>query len=150
MKKLFVVLFIFVFSCQYKANQENKIPFDKMKVVLYQLVQADEYYSRTSILDSSLLKDKKNIQFYKQIFELNKVDKDDFYATLSYYQKRPTEFKELMDSAYELSKREKLQLKIYWQILENLLAQRLLLREVLITKLVYLKQFLNVMKIPEF
>jgi hypothetical protein len=112
MKKIFVVLFIFVFSCQYKANQENKIPFDKMKVILYQLVQADEYYSRTSILDSSLLKDKKNIQFYKQIFELNKVDKDDFYTTLSYYQKRPTECKELMDSAYELSKREKLQLKI--------------------------------------
>ena len=113
MRKLCIVLCLFAISCQDKEQLENKVPFDKMKVVLYQLVQADEYYSRTSILDSSLLKEKKNIQFYKQIFELNKVDKDDFYATLSYYQKRPTEFKELMDSAYELSKREKLQLNVH-------------------------------------
>ena len=112
MKKLYLVICIFVFSCQYKGNQENKIPFDKMKVVLYQLMQADEYYTRTLILDSSVLNDKKNVQFYKQIFEMNKVDKDDFYATLTYFQKRPTEFKALMDSAYELSKREKLQLKL--------------------------------------
>ena len=51
--------------------------------------------------------------FYKQIFELNKVDRNDFFETLTYLQKRPIEFKELMDSTYELSKREKLQLNVH-------------------------------------
>ena len=58
-------------------------------------------------------KERKNIQFYKQIFEMNKVNREDFFATLTYLQKRPIEFKVLMDSAYELSKREKLQLNVH-------------------------------------
>jgi hypothetical protein len=44
---------------------------------------------------------------------MNKVNRDDFFATLTYMQKRPLEFKVLMDSAYELSKREKLQLNVH-------------------------------------
>jgi hypothetical protein len=89
------------------------VPFDKMKVVLYQLMKADEYYTRSVSADTAMQLEKRNIQFYKQIFELNKVDRNDFYATLTYLQKRPIEFKELMDSAYELSKREKLQLNVH-------------------------------------
>jgi tRNA isopentenyl-2-thiomethyl-A-37 hydroxylase MiaE len=100
-------------SCQDKDQPKNMVPFDKMKVVLFQLMRADEYYTRTVSADTAMQLERKNIQFYKQIFELNKVDRNDFFATLTYLQKRPIEFKELMDSAYELSKREKLQLNVH-------------------------------------
>ena len=113
MRKLCIVLCLFAISCQDKEQLENKVPFDKMKVVLYQLMKADEYYTRTVSADSTMQKERKNIQFYKQIFEMNKVNRDDFFATLTYMQKRPIEFKVLMDSAYELSKREKLQLNVH-------------------------------------
>jgi tRNA isopentenyl-2-thiomethyl-A-37 hydroxylase MiaE len=100
-------------SCQDKDQPKNMVPFDKMKVVLFQLMRADEYYTRTVSADTAMQLERKNIQFYKQIFELNKVDRNDFFATLTYLQKRPIEFKELMDSAYELSKREKLKLNVH-------------------------------------
>jgi len=113
MRKIFIILCLFILSCQDKEQPKNMVPFDKMKVVLYQLMKADEYYTRSVSADTAMQFEKRNIQFYKQIFELNKVDRNDFYATLTYLQKRPIEFKELMDSAYELSKREKLQLNVH-------------------------------------
>jgi hypothetical protein len=70
-------------------------------------MQADEYYTRVAVVDSSWIADKKNIEFYQQIFDLNKVDRVEFYNTIDYLQRHPIEFKELMDSVNELSKREK-------------------------------------------
>lgn len=113
MRKIFIILCLFILSCQDKEQPKNMVPFDKMKVVLYQLMKADEYYTRSVSADTAMQLEKKNIQFYKQIFELNKVDRNDFYETLTYLQKRPIEFKVLMDSTYELSKREKLQLNVH-------------------------------------
>lgn len=113
MKKICIVLCLFILSCQDKEQPKNMVPFDKMKVVLYQLMKADEYYTRSVSADTTMQLERKNIQFYKQIFELNKVDRNDFYETLTYLQKKPIEFKVLMDSAYELSKREKLQLNVH-------------------------------------
>ena len=113
MRKICIVLCLFILSCQDKEQPKNMVPFDKMKVVLYQLMKADEYYTRNVSADTTMQLEKKNIQFYKQIFELNKVDRNDFYETLTYLQKKPIEFKVLMDSAYELSKREKLQLNVH-------------------------------------
>jgi len=113
MRKIFIILCIFIFSCQVKEQPKNLVPFDKMKIVLYQLMKADEYYTRSVSADTAMQLEKKNIQYYKQIFELNKVDRNDFFETLTYLQKRPIEFKELMDSTYELSKREKLQLNVH-------------------------------------
>lgn len=113
MRKICIVLCLFILSCQDKEQPKNMVPFDKMKVVLYQLMKADEYFTRSVSADTTMQLERKNIQFYKQIFELNKVDRNDFYETLTYLQKKPIEFKVLMDSAYELSKREKLQLNVH-------------------------------------
>lgn len=114
MRKISLILFLLsLLSCQEKGQPKNRVPFDKMKVVLYQLMKADEYYTRTVSSDSTMQRERKNIQFYKQVFELNKVNREDFYETLTYLQKKPIEFKVLMDSAYELSKREKLQLNVH-------------------------------------
>jgi len=113
MRKLFVILAVFMLSCKHEQKPPNAIPLDKMKVVLWQLMQADEYYARASVIDTTLKLEKKNVQLYKQIFALNKVDRAAFYATLTYLQKRPIEFKELMDSTYALSKREKMRLNIH-------------------------------------
>ena len=113
MRKSIVILSLFLFACKQDAKPKNAIPMDKMKVVLWQLMQADEYYSRASVMDTTMRLDKKNVRLYKQIFELNKVDRVAFYNTLSYLQKRPIEFKELMDSAYALSKREKMKLNMH-------------------------------------
>jgi hypothetical protein len=78
-----------------------------MKIVMLQLLQVDEFYNRTSFRDSTLRIEKKNIVFYKQVFELNGVDRNQFYKTLDYYESHPNEMKVLMDSVNVLCKKKK-------------------------------------------
>lgn len=107
------IIFVFLIGCKQKNTSTSKIEINKMKVVLLQMMQADEYYTRMSTIDTTWKVNKKNVDFYKQILALNKVSQKDFFETLSYLEKHPVEFKEVMDSAYELSKREKLKLNMH-------------------------------------
>ena len=106
MKKLIILSFILI-GCQTKAAMDKRVDMKTMQTVVWQLMQADEYYTRVSVIDSTWKIDKKNVEFYQQIFDLNKVDRVEFYNTIDYLQKHPIEFKELIDSVNELSKREK-------------------------------------------
>ncbi len=110
MRNWIMIGMLFLMACKVEKKPADNIPMDKMKTVLWQLMQADEYYTRMSTIDTTWKIHKKNVQFYKQIFELNKVDRVAFYNTIDYLQKHPVAFKELMDSTYALSKREKLKL----------------------------------------
>ena len=100
-------LLLLIVSCNNEAKNEQQIPFEKMKVVVWQLLKADELYSRKSVTDSSWRASKKNVQFYQQIFELNKIDRIQFYKQMIHLESHPVEFKVLMDSVEQLSKREK-------------------------------------------
>ncbi len=106
MNKLIILSFILL-GCQTKGAKDKRVDMKIMQTVVWQLMQADEYYTRVSVVDSSWKADKKNVEFYQQIFDLNKVDRVEFYNTIDYLQRHPIEFKELMDSVNELSKREK-------------------------------------------
>ncbi|MFA9206427.1 MAG: DUF4296 domain-containing protein [Burkholderiaceae bacterium] len=105
--KKWIILSCILCGCQTKAAKDKRVDSRTMQTVVWQLMQADEYYTRVSVVDSTWKADKKNIEFYQQIFDLNKVDRVEFYNTIDYLQKHPIEFKELMDSVNELSKREK-------------------------------------------
>ncbi len=108
MKKLILFAFIgWSYSCSNVDQKMKRLDMKTMQKVVWQLMQADEYYTRVSIVDSTWKIRKKNIEFYQQIFDLNKVNRVDFYNTIDYLQRHPVEFKELMDSVNELSKREK-------------------------------------------
>ena len=106
MKKL-IILSCILLGCSTPSTKDKRVDKKTMQTVVWQLMQADEYYSRVSVVDSTWMADKKNIEFYQQIFDLNKVDRVEFYNTIDYLKTHPIEFKELMDSVNELSKREK-------------------------------------------
>lgn len=104
--KLLILLFLII-SCSSNKQQTTTIEFDKMKLVVWQLMKADEFYIRSSVSDSTVIPSKKNVQYYQQIFDLNKIDRVAFYKDIEFYESHPIEFKILMDSVNELSKREK-------------------------------------------
>jgi hypothetical protein len=108
MKNALFIFLILIFSCQPIAK-ENLVDINKMKIIVWQLMQVDEYYLRVSLLDSTWRMNKKNVQMYQQVFDLNKVDRTVFYITIADLESHPDEFKKLMDSVNEVSKREKLQ-----------------------------------------
>lgn len=97
----------FIISCSSNNKPTTTIEFDKMKLVVWQLMKADEFYIRSSVADSTVITNKKNVQYYQQIFDLYKIDRVAFYKDIEFYESHPVEFKILMDSVNELSKREK-------------------------------------------
>jgi hypothetical protein len=103
----YLLLLLVMIGCSNKDNEAKTIPIDKMKVVVWQLMNADEHYARISLIDSNWRITKKNVQFYQQIFDLNKIDRVAFYQQIDYLKTHPEEFKILMDSVTEFSKREK-------------------------------------------
>ena len=103
----YILLPLVVLGCSNKDNKAKTIPMDKMKVVVWQLMNADEHYARVSLVDSSWRASKKNVQLYQQIFDLNKIDRVAFYQQIDYLKTHPEEFKILIDSVAEFSKREK-------------------------------------------
>lgn len=107
MRKGLSILLICLVACQHTDDKKQLLPNEKMKQVIWQLMQVDEYYTRKSVVDSTWRLQKKNLALYQQVFDLNKIDRKQFYSTVDYLEKHPIEFKVLMDSVGEVSKREK-------------------------------------------
>ncbi len=111
MKKLSIIGVLFLWSCVNKNKQSNTfLPIQTMQKTVWQLMQVDEYLSRQIQTDTSFKLNKEKATYYQRVFNLNKVDRIRFYATMNYLEKHPDEYKILMDSVEALSKREKLEL----------------------------------------
>jgi hypothetical protein len=111
MKKALCVGMVFLVSCSAKkTNKEVMLPFKTMQQTVWQLMLVDEYLSRQIETDTTLKPSNEKAKYYQRVFDLNKVNRVQFYATMDYLDKHPVELKELMDSVEALSKREKLDL----------------------------------------
>lgn len=111
MKKLYLIGLLFLTACS--SEQSDKavlLPIGTMQKTVWQLMQVDEYLSRQTQADTTMQPSLEKAQYYQRVFNLNKVDRVQFYATMDYLDKHPVELKELMDSVEALSKREKLEL----------------------------------------
>ncbi len=111
MKNLMLIAVLCCIACD--TNQQPKVqllPMEKMQQTVWQLMQADEYLSRQTQTDTSFQPNLEKAKYYQRVFDLNKVDRVQFYATMDYLDKHPMDLKVLMDSVEALSKREKLAL----------------------------------------
>ena len=101
-----IIVSLGLYSCE--TAPKNILELNKIKVIVWQLMKVDDFYSRQSVLDSTWKSKKKNVELYEQVFALNNVTAVDFYKSMDFYEKHPIAFKELMDSVAVLSKREKI------------------------------------------
>jgi len=111
MKKTIIIGMLFLAACTSSdTNKGTLLPIKTMQQTVWQLMQVDEYLTRQIQTDSTIEPSLKKAQYYQQVFNLNKVDRVQFYTTMDYLDKHPVEMKVLMDSVEALSKREKLAL----------------------------------------
>jgi hypothetical protein len=109
MKKALCVGMVFLVACSAKqTNKQVMLPFKTMQQTVWQLMQVDEYLSRQIETDTIIKPSNEKAKYYQRVFDLNKVNRIQFYATMDYLDMHPVELKELMDSVEALSKREKL------------------------------------------
>ncbi len=90
----------FLFSqCSSKESvPPGVLPANKMQVVLWDVLRADEMINFYKERDSSLNSLSKHIELYDTIFAMHKISKEDFKKSLQFYQARPDLLKIILDS----------------------------------------------------
>ena len=108
MRKLVLFMLItIVQSCSTKGVPGDIIPPDKMKLVMFDMVRADEFANNYVANDTSKNKRDETYLLYEQVFKIHKTNKEEFYKSYSWYQQNPDKNKALYDSINSWVNRKK-------------------------------------------
>jgi hypothetical protein len=106
MKGLVIIgLCVGLFACTNRKSVPSGIIVpDSMRVILKDVIMADQYASQF-ILKDSVKKDSthrnvkiETLQLYETIFKLHGISREDFRKSMSFYYSRPDLFKTMLDS----------------------------------------------------
>lgn len=107
MKNIIAAIFLLlhITACN---NKTKPLPINTMKMVMWDMISADEWTKISASKDSSVLFSKKNVSLYNKVFADYNISKEQFYSSYSFYQNHPNQLKELMDSlmSYGTKKRD--------------------------------------------
>ena len=94
-----VCILLIALSC----SDNKKIPDhilkpEKMEAVLADVMMADALNQERIIRDSLLYLSKENVSYFKKIFQLHAVTKEEFEKSIQFYTKRPDLMRAIIDS----------------------------------------------------
>lgn len=96
--RLLLLLSFFILSCSGEEAPKGVFTQEKMSAVLYDIILADEWVDFSRMSDSAYLNFSKRAAIYDSIFQLHTIEKEDYVASISYYQSRPDLLKEVLES----------------------------------------------------
>ncbi|MBU6262375.1 MAG: DUF4296 domain-containing protein [Bacteroidetes bacterium] len=103
---VFVVLCFLALACT--STPKNVLPVNTMKVVMFDMLKADDWYARIIVGDTLMKKVKEDIPLYEQVFAVHKLTKKEFFDSYHYYESHPVAYKELVDSLESYAINQKL------------------------------------------
>ncbi|HET9056221.1 MAG TPA: DUF4296 domain-containing protein [Chitinophagaceae bacterium] len=111
MNKVISFIFIFIFiACSGRPRiPKDVIKPEKMMLVMADVLKADalsEEKTRT-ITDSTVRKEVEIAKYYKQVFDIHNISKDDFFKSYNYYLQHPDIYKIILDSVNNRNERER-------------------------------------------
>ena len=95
---------LLAYSCK---SKRGILPVNEMKVVMWDMLLADNWYAQTAIRDTTAQKNKKYIALYESVFKQDGVTKEQFYKSYNYYQTHTKEMVILLDSLEAYGSRAK-------------------------------------------
>ena len=98
---------VLLVSCN-SGTPKNVLPVNTMKVVMFDMLKADEWYARKLAGDTLMLRIKDDIPLYEQVFAIHKLTKKEFFDSYHYYEAHPVAYKELVDSLESYANKQKL------------------------------------------
>lgn len=97
--KWLVLIVLFFISCKSESDvPDNILPVNEMKVVMWNIIQADEYANLSIAPDSSKNLKQETLKLYSKVFYQHKISSDDFGRSYNYYKQHPAIEKALLDS----------------------------------------------------
>ena len=97
-----------IFGC--RNSHTAILSITEMKPIIWDMLNADNWYLQTSLIDTSFRNKKANIVYYNKIFQQYDITKDQFYNSYSFYELHPEKMKILLDSVEAYGNREKMNL----------------------------------------
>ena len=110
-RKFICLLFISIIGFSCGKSHNSVLSIDEMKPIIWDMLNADNWYMQTSIMDTSFQNKRKNIIFYDKIFKQYDITKEQFYKSYSYYELHPVKMKILLDSVESYGTRAKMNLE---------------------------------------
>jgi hypothetical protein len=104
---LIVVIALALFACKEKQKDKKILPVSSMKLILWDMLKADEWFTQTSIRDTLHKRLDENFQIYEQVYKIHHISKAEFYTSYKYYETHPDQFKILIDSVIAVGDRDK-------------------------------------------
>lgn len=98
--RIFILVFIILYSCAGESVPKGIFPPKKMESVLYDIVHADELVDFSMITDSTYRLPSKRYALYDSIFHIHNITKEDFNKSYQYYQGRPDLLKEILETLH--------------------------------------------------
>jgi len=111
MKILIGAGIMFLLLMQVSCRNETKtaiLPVDSMKVIMWDMMKADEWFSRKITQDTNAIRNKEDVKLYEMVFKVHGITRERYFASYRYYEGRPASFKVLLDSIDALANRERL------------------------------------------
>ena len=91
--------FIFLGGCKNKNKiPHGIIPENKMEMMIWDLIRADEFITSLEINPDSINKKTESIKLYEQIFRIYHSSREEFQKSWSFYTTHPALLKVMMDS----------------------------------------------------
>jgi len=84
---------------------KDVLPPEKIKLVLWDIMQADELAEHRSISDSSFTSLAKHVDYYQSVLTIHKISKEQFTNSINYYTNHPEVFKIVLDSLQSFGER---------------------------------------------
>jgi hypothetical protein len=108
---LLVLMTIGMLSCKGKYSPTKVLPFDTMKIVILDLMNAEQWNNFIIVKDTSLRRTNNNLKLYQQVFFIHHISKEQFYNSYQYYEEHPDRMKTLLDSLTTFDERQKSKIK---------------------------------------
>ena len=106
---IYLFAIVLLIACN-NGTPKNVLPVNTMKVVMFDMLKADEWYARKLVGDTLMLKVKEDIPLYEQVFAVHEITKKDFFDSYHYYEAHPVAYKELVDSLESYANLQKLKI----------------------------------------
>ena len=102
--KYLLLIVVVIFGCR----NENRLPpdiisADKMEVLIWDLLKADEVINQYYRSDSTINPTDSTFKLYNSVLQIHKVSEAEFKESFDYYRSNPEQLKSVIDSLQQRS-----------------------------------------------
>ncbi|MFL5771803.1 MAG: DUF4296 domain-containing protein [Flavisolibacter sp.] len=105
MRNRFILITVLFLSCS-TPLPKDVLPPEQMKIVLWDVLRADELADYKLMTDTSLNRIQTYIGYYQEILNIHRISREKFRKSLVYYENHPGLFKVVLDSLQNYADRQ--------------------------------------------